>query len=266
LRREFHVGKLIMRLAAGLALFCMHGEYVRAKAQKAQPMVAVTSLLSAPPHRGVLPAVADPRSPPVPMPLVTSDGPASHPPNANNIPSAAVTTFDVVAQSAYMRNGTLGAGILLNPPKVGEFAYLHITFQVAGSGVPTALNARAVLDGQTMCTANFGTVPIGTFLYSCPVAWKATSGSHTLTWDLDYPSPGIYEEPNEANNSASTIFSPSGANLEPTGVSLRTAANGGGSLLGAPPYSSPWIGSSMAPTVRFPWARAPCWMACSFAA
>src|SRR5208283_2959165 len=62
-------------------------------------------------------------------------------------------------------------------------------------------------------------------------SWAVTAGSHTLEWDLNYDN--SLAETNLSNDSASTVFSPTGLDVVAQSAYLLTAA-GGGTVVASP--------------------------------
>jgi len=140
----------------------------------------------------------------------------------------ATTTLDIAALKSYLRTAASGGGSEVDPPNVGQTAYLTLDYQVTGTSSTISFTSRAVLDGTIMCDGP-QTVGQGSWTTSCPTGWVATAGSHTLEWNLDYNN--AWAETNENNNSATKTFTPGPPaptlDFQAQQASLRTAANGG---------------------------------------
>src|SRR6185295_8342515 len=83
------------------------------------------------------------------------------------------------------------------------------TWRFFGSGGAAPVSYQAVLDGMPFCNGTVSVTPLPggvTTTTSCPTAWVATGGSHTVQWDLDYTS--IIPEVDESNNSVARTFTP----------------------------------------------------------
>jgi len=147
--------------------------------------------------------------------------------------SAPQATFDVEAMWAYLRTASSGGGVEVSTPTVGQTVYLHVDYQVPGSGNSFYLNHRATLDGSLFCSYDVLTSP-GYWYYAwCGSGWAATSGSHTLRWDLDYYN--TVAETNELNNAVSKSFTSSGGvDIVTQRSFLRNASGGGGSEIATP--------------------------------
>src|SRR5207244_398299 len=104
---------------------------------------------------------------------------------------------------------------------------------LSGSGSSVTVTDRALLDGSVFCSGSFAGSPGLSYWIGCNSGWTATTGSHTLQWDLDYGN--TVTETNESNNSASKTITPTaGIDIVAQRAYLRTASAGGGSEVSQP--------------------------------
>lgn len=154
---------------------------------------------------------------------------------SNNSASKAFTVagFDVVADRAFMKTASSNGGSEVPVPTAGQSVYFHVDYHVTGTGT-YSVGHRAVLDGSTFCSFDASATAGIAYIGWCTNAWAATSGAHTLRWDLDYA--GTIAETNETNNAATLQFTTGGGGVDIVAqrAFLRTAASNGGSEVSAP--------------------------------
>lgn len=122
----------------------------------------------------------------------------------------------------------------VSAPGVGERVYFHLDYRVAGTAEPVAVSRRALIDGETFCSFT-GSPAAGDYFTWCVDAWVATSGAHTLRWELDFDD--AVSETNESNNTAVATWSsgPSDAvDLEAQRAYLNTQPGAAGMDVAAP--------------------------------
>jgi hypothetical protein len=117
--------------------------------------------------------------------------------------------LDIAGTRTYLRTGPLGGGSAVDSPTAGQPVYLHVDWQVQGTGSQLSVSQRAVLDGATFCACRSMGPPGAAFTSSCNFPWEATPGTHTLQWELDYTDEfGETNETNNATSAAPTVVLP----------------------------------------------------------
>lgn len=131
--------------------------------------------------------------------------------------------WDIEADRAYLAVSPGGAQVATPAP--GQTVFFHTDWFVSGSGGSQTYLIRALLDGSVFCTGS-ATLESGSFTIWCNDGWRATSGLHTLRWEIDYTD--TIAETDEGNNSSSRTWA-TGSLLDIAAVDafLRTAPNGG---------------------------------------
>jgi hypothetical protein len=160
---------------------------------------------------------------------------------SNNSASKSITPaggVDIVAQRAYLKTAASNGGIEVSQPSVGQAVYFYTDVSVTGSGSSVTVTDRALLDGLVFCSGSFSGSPGLSYWVGCNSGWTATTGTHTLQWDLDYGN--TVSETNESNNSASKTITPTGGiDIVAQRAYLRTASGGGGSEVSQPTVGQP---------------------------
>ena len=125
-------------------------------------------------------------------------------------PASAGAGVDIAATRAYLRTSnyhyTPEDPQEVPTPAVGQGVYFHIDFVLSGNASPLEISHRAVIDGVTHCSFS-PTLTANPYVSWCDNVWIATTGTHTLQWDLDYTN--TVAETDESNNSASKTFTSS---------------------------------------------------------
>jgi hypothetical protein len=134
--------------------------------------------------------------------------------------------LDIAALRSYFKTASANGGTEIDPPAVGQTVYLYGDYQVTGSGSAVTVTQRALLDGTLYCSGSLSGSPGLGYWVGCNTGWVATTGSHTLRWDLDYTN--TVPETNENNNSVTKTFTSAGLDIAAVRAYLKTASNNGG--------------------------------------
>ncbi len=148
---------------------------------------------------------------------------------ATGAASGLVFAGDVEAERAYLRTGG-NSGATVTTPAAGQQVVFHLDWNVTGNRGPIQLAVRAVRDGQTFCATVATASPGDLVTTFCNAPWTATSGAHTLRWELDYTE--LIDETDEGNNSATRAWR-TGTELDLAAerAFLRTGPNTGAEVL-----------------------------------